>query len=61
MARSFWKSSHRKQYILLALRFLVTPKHVYLLAHNDTRCKTKKDNKIMHELHKKGIIHRSRP
>lgn len=59
MAKSFWNSSHKLTYLILALRFFVTPNHVYHLAHVDIRCKSRKDKKILHKLHQMGIIRRS--
>lgn len=59
MAHSFWNSSHKFRYTLLALRYFVTPFHVYRLAHAKVRCKSRKDKKILHQLHRMGIVHRS--
>ncbi len=59
MAKSFWNSSHKFRYVLLALRYFSTPNHVYHLAHADVRCRSKKDKKILHRLHQLGIVHHS--
>ena len=52
-------STHRKDYILLSLKFLTTPTHVYELAHGKS-AQNLRDEKILHELCELGIIHRHR-
>ncbi len=60
MVFDYMYSSHRKEYIALSFRYLVSPKHVYQLAHGKD-AKSSKDQKILHELCEMGIIHHRKP
>jgi hypothetical protein len=52
---SFLLSKNRKIYIGLALKFKITPWKVYNLAHGKST-KSYKDNKVLNELKKHGVI-----
>lgn len=51
------KSPHKWTYIWLALKHRTTATHVYNLAHNKEDMH-QKDVPIMHDLKKRGIIHK---
>ncbi len=48
----FLHSTHKLLYIRLAIRFLVSPNHVYDLAHGKIDVDTHKDHEIVRYFHK---------
>ena len=52
---SFWKSQNKWVYLRIAFRYGISPGRVYGLAHG-RRSKGKKENLVLKELQKQGVI-----
>lgn len=56
----FWFSVNRDVYMELSFQFKTNPWRVYSLAHGK-RTRSLKDNRILQELQKKGIVNTIKP
>lgn len=58
-SKNFWHSHHKWAYIAIAMKLFTTPGKVYRMAHGRCEVDSHKEHRIMAELQKRHIVHKS--